>query len=131
VSAAIEADPTPRSPLQRLVFILRTVLQMQVDKGALTPRPWSPEILQVLCSRAEIVELLQSHESIILELVRAGIIGGEINAALDPAMVVRAFYAFINTLHLPVMSQMNDSKPAAVTETLATMFERGVRAPAA
>jgi AcrR family transcriptional regulator len=130
VSTAIQADTTPRSPLQQLVFILRIVLQMQVDKGALTPRPWSPEILQVLCSREEVVEQLRSHESVILALVREGIDGGEIDAALDPVLVVRAFYAAVNTLHFPFMSQMNPADPAAVAETLVTIFERGVRAPA-
>ena len=38
VTAVIQADQIQRSPLQRLLFILRTVIQMQVSKGALTPR---------------------------------------------------------------------------------------------
>ena len=42
VAAVIQADQTPRSPLQQLLFILRTVIELQMSKGALTPRPWSP-----------------------------------------------------------------------------------------
>src|SRR6476661_10570472 len=56
VAAVIQADQTPRSPLQQLMFILRTVIQMQVSKGALTPtpRPWSPEVFQLVCMREEV-----------------------------------------------------------------------------
>src|SRR5215211_6941107 len=33
VAAIIQADQKQRSPLQRLIFILRTVIQLQVSKG--------------------------------------------------------------------------------------------------
>ena len=128
VSAAIEADKTPRTPLQQLVFILRTVIQMQVDKGVLTPRPWSPEIVQVLFSRREVVNKMRDNEAVTMALVREGMAQGEINPALDPVLVVRSFYAILNALHLPYVSDVNAPNPTTAAETLATIFERGVRA---
>src|SRR5689334_10862227 len=58
VSEAVTADPTPRSPLQQLAFILRTVVQIQIDRDALSPRPWAPEVFQLLCQHAEVRERL-------------------------------------------------------------------------
>src|SRR5512138_107913 len=36
VSELVAADTTPRTPLQQLGFIIRTVVQIQVDRGALS-----------------------------------------------------------------------------------------------
>jgi len=101
VTAVIQADQTQRSPLQQLMFILRTVIQMQVSKGALTPRPWSPEVFQLVCMREEVVERMRANEAVLADLVRQGIASGEINLALDPVLILRAFYAILNALHLP------------------------------
>ena len=75
VAAVIQADQTQRSPLQQLTFILRTVIQMQVSKGALTPRPWSPEVIQLVCMREEVVERMRSNEATLVELIQQGIAG--------------------------------------------------------
>ena len=42
--------------------------------------------------------------------------------------IVRAFFALVNSLHSPFLVDMSSSAPSAVAETLATIFERGVRA---
>ena len=91
VTAVIQADQTQRSPLQQLMFILRTVIQMQVSKGALTPRPWSPEVFQLVCMREEVVERMRANEAVLVELIQQGIMAGEINLALDPVLILRAF----------------------------------------
>jgi AcrR family transcriptional regulator len=129
VSAVIQADKTQRSPLQRLIFILRTVIQMQVDKGALTPRPWSPEVIQLVCMREEVVERMRNNEASLVNLIQQAITAGEINLALDPVLILRAFYAILNALHLPYLGEMNAALPSVVADTLVTIFERGVRAP--
>lgn len=130
VTAAINADTTKRSPLQMLMFILRTVIQMQVEKGALTPRPWSPEIIQVLCTRQEVFDHLRGNEANIMRLVHEGIACSEIDSALDPVLVVRSFFAMINTLHLPYLGEVKSVDSASIADTLALIFARGVRAPA-
>ena len=129
VAAAIQADQTPRSPLQQLTFILRTVLQMQVSKGALTPRPWSPDVLQLVCMREEVVDRMRRNEAALADLIQRGIASKEINPALDAVLILRAFSAILNALHLPFWGGMGTPNPNTVVETLVTIFERGVRAP--
>jgi AcrR family transcriptional regulator len=131
VTAVIQADQTPRSPLQRLTFILHTVIQMQVSKGALTPRPWSPEVFQLVCTREEVVERMRTNEAALVELIQQGITAGEINRALEPVLILRAFYAILNALHLPYAGGLGAPNPSAVADTLVTIFERGVRVPEA
>ena len=131
VAAVIQADQTQRSPLQRLIFILRTVIQMQVNKGALTPRPWSPEVIQLVCMREEVVERMRNNEATLVDLIQQAIMAGEINLALDPVLILRAFYAILNALHLPYLGGMSAASPSIVADTLVTIFERGVRAPEA
>ena len=131
VTAVIQADRTQRSPLQRLMFILHTVIQMQVSKGALTPRPWSPEVIQLVCMREEVVERMRNNEAVLFNLIREGITCGEINRVLDPVLILRAFYAILNALHLPYLGGMGAPDPSAVADTLVTIFERGVRVPEA
>jgi AcrR family transcriptional regulator len=127
VAAVIQADQTQRSPLQQLIFILRTVIQMQVNKGALTPRPWSPEIFQLVCMREEIVERMRANEGVLFDLIRQGIVAGEINRVLDPVLILRAFFAILNALHLPYLGSIGISNTSTVADTLVTIFERGVR----
>ena len=131
VAAVIQADQTQRSPLQQLMFILRTVIQMQVSKGALTPRPWSPEVFQLVCMREEVVERMRANEAVLVDLVRQGITAGEINRVLDPVLILRAFFALLNTLHLPYLGSTGIPNAGTVADTLVTIFERGVRAPEA
>jgi hypothetical protein len=104
---------------------------MQVSKGALTPRPWSPEVIQLVCMREEVVERMRTNEATLVELIQQGIIAGEINLALDPILILRAFYAILNALHLPYLGSMGAPTPSAVADTLVTIFERGVRVPEA
>jgi AcrR family transcriptional regulator len=127
VAAVIQADQTPRSPLQQLIFILRTVIQMQVSKGALSPRPWSPEVFQLVCMREEVLERMRANEAALVDLIRQGIRTGEINRMLEPVLILRAFFAILNTLHLPYLGSMSIPESSAVVDTLVSIFERGVR----
>jgi AcrR family transcriptional regulator len=129
VAKVIQADQTQRSPLQQLTFILRTVIQMQVNKGALTPRPWSPEVFQLVCMREEVVERMRNNEAVLFDLVRQGIVAGEINRVLDPVLILRAFFAILNALHLPYLGSMSLPTANTVVDTLVTIFERGVCVP--
>jgi len=129
VSEAVAADTTPRTPLQRLAFILRTVVQLQIDRGALSPRPWAPEVFQMLCQHAEVRERLDQIDAGIKRLVHEARDNGELNLALDPVVVVRVFFTMIHTLKAPLPFEVGHPELGAVADTLATIFERGVRAP--
>lgn len=128
VTAVVQADTTSRSPLQQLGFILRTVIKVQIAKGGMGPRPFAPEVFQLLCMHPEVLERLRGVDGAIKDLVMAARRDGEINSALDPAAIVRAFFALVNSLHSPFLVDLSSSEPTAVAETLATIFERGVRA---
>jgi AcrR family transcriptional regulator len=127
IAESLQADPSPRTPLQQLSFILRTVVLIQIEEGGTAPRPWAPEVFRLLCTRDEIVERLKLNDQAIAELVRAGIEAGEIDPRLDAATIVRAFFSIVNTLNTPFMFGSRIAEPAAIARTLAAIFERGVR----
>jgi AcrR family transcriptional regulator len=129
ITAVVQADTTPRSPLRQLIFVLRTVIHHQIDKGGVGPRPWAPEVLQLLCVHEEVIDRLRRIDDALLALVEAGCASGEIDSALEPTTVVRAFFALVNALHSPFLAVPQASDPSAIADTLATLFERGVRAP--
>jgi len=128
VAEAVAADATPRSPLQQLAFILRTVVQLQVAHGALSPRPWAPEVFQLLCQHPSVRDRLDQIHTSIRGLVDEARAGGEINPALDPVVIMRVFFTLLHTLKAPMLFEMGQPQPSAVADTLATIFERGVRA---
>lgn len=128
VSEVVAADTTPRTPLQQLAFIIRTVVQIQVDRGALSPRPWAPEVFQMLCGHAEVRERLGQIDSGIKRLVHEARASGEINPNLDPVVIVRVFFTLIHTLKAPLPFEVGVPELSAVADTLATIFERGVQA---
>lgn len=140
VEQIIASDQTPRTPLQQLCFILRTAVQLQIDEGALSPRPWAPEIFQIIRQRVEVLARLRQIDASVAALVQAGVECGEINPALDPAVVVRAYLTLVSTLHSPfakLVKSINPSEqigsdlhtPHLVGEMLALIFANGVRAP--
>ncbi len=139
IDQAVQNDPTPRTPLQQLTFVLRIALQMQIDHGALSPRPWSPEVFQIVRQREEGLARLRQIDAVVSELVLAGMHKGEINRSLDAAAVVRAFFALLNALNSPFFKlrpydravQFSEIvlNPGTIADTLAEIFERGVRAP--
>lgn len=128
VSEVITSDAMPRTPLQQLAFILRTVVQLQVDRGALSPRPWAPEIFQLLCQHPQMQARFDQIDTSIKRLVHEARVGGELNPALDPVVIVRTFFALITTLKAPLPFEVGEPEPSIVADTLATIFERGVRA---
>lgn len=139
VDEAVQNDPTPRTPLQQLTFILRTVLQLQIDNGALSPRPWSPEILQIIRQNESVLARLCQVDTAISNIVQAALASGEIDQRLDAATVIYSFFAFIHTMHLPVfrLKILNFSdtdlpafNPETAASALAHVFEQGVRASA-
>lgn len=115
------------TPLQRLMALLRQTIHLQVDRGALALRPWTPEMFQIVCQRPEALDMLRQIDAGIANLVRAAVAAGEIDAALDPAMVVRSFYATAGALYVGHFSSIGHPDPRRVADTLATIFLSGVQ----
>lgn len=128
VADAVQADTTPRTPLEQLSFLLRTVVQVQIEEGGASPRPWAPEVFRILCTREEVVERLTQTEDVIVELVREGFARAEIDPSLSAVAVVRAFFALVYTLNVPFKFQPDELDPSMIADSLAIIFERGVRA---
>jgi AcrR family transcriptional regulator len=127
IAEAVQADPSPRTPLQQLSFILHTAVQIQIEEGGTAPRPWAPEVFRVLCTRHEIVERLKINDQAVAELVDAAIAQGEIDPGLEATTVVRAFFSLVNTLNTPFMVGRHTADAAVIADSLAAIFERGVR----
>jgi AcrR family transcriptional regulator len=126
--ALIEADADGRTPLQRLTWLMRTMIQLHSQEDSMGVRPWAPELFQLLCSREEALECMRRIDAAVITLIRAGIASGEIDPTLDPAMVAPAFYALTNALKLARFGKPAAPNPANAADTLTKLFERGVRA---
>jgi AcrR family transcriptional regulator len=125
-AALIEVGSDERTPLQRLIWVMRKLIQLHREKDHMELRPWTPEIFKLLCSREEALACMRRIEAGIIALIQAGITNGEIDPSLDPAIVASAFYALGNAMRFGRLSRGGVSNPAAA-DTLATIFERGVR----
>jgi AcrR family transcriptional regulator len=127
-AALIEAGSVEQTPLQRLIWVMRKLIQLHREKDHMELRPWTPEIFKLLCSREEALACMRRIEAGIIALIQAGIANGEIDPSLDPAIVASAFYALGNAMRFGRLSRGGLSNPAGAADTLATIFERGVRA---
>jgi AcrR family transcriptional regulator len=119
-----DADLTP---LQRLIAVLQRTIHLQVDQGTLALRPWTPEMFQILCQRPEALDVLRRIDVGISNLVRAAVSNGEIAASLDPAMVVRSFYALAGAIYVGHFSNIGHPDPRRVADTLTNIFLSGVQ----
>jgi AcrR family transcriptional regulator len=125
--ALVEAETEDQTPLQRLIFVLHTLIHVQEDKR-LGTQPWTPELFLLVCSREEGRHAIQRLDAVITALIQAGIASGEIDPSLDPSTVASAFYAMSHALKHAHFTRAGATHPAA-GEMLAKLFERGVRAP--
>lgn len=125
--ALVDAYSDEQTPLERLLLLLRTVIQRQLEHGMSTVRPWTPELFRLLCENEGAVRSMRRLDAAIVDLVQQGIARGEIAASLDPPTVVRAFYAMIGSLHFHAFAHGGEPNPLLMADTLATIFERGVR----
>jgi len=129
VITMIEARADGQTPLQRLITLLRTIIRHHIDENTLGLRPWMPDLLQLLCSREEALECMRRIDVSITSLICEGMACGEIDPTLDPAIVTSAFSAQVNALKFAYLRDGDAFNSATATDTLATIFERGVRGP--
>ncbi len=123
--ALIESQ-ADRSPMDQLCFIMRQILQRQVQMHTLGIGPW-PEIFRLLCTHNEALGYIQRIGGDIVALVQQGIAEGEIDPALDPEAVVRAFFGLASALHKWYAAAPGPGDPQRAADSLVEIFMRGVR----
>jgi AcrR family transcriptional regulator len=124
----IETRLFDQTPLQSLLLLMRTAIQMLFEEGVTVYRPMSPEIIKLIHSNPETHSYVQRIDDTISNLIRQGIEQGEINPALDPPTVMLALHGLIHALRFETVHiQISDQD--TVTHTLLTLFERGIRHP--
>jgi len=124
--ALIESDADGRTPLQRLVVVMRKLIQLHEEKEGVELRAWTPDLFQLLCAREEAVSHMRRIDAGIVNLVQAGIAMGEIDPQFEPATVASAFHALSSALKHAHFARGRAPSPAAA-DVLTEMFERGVR----
>jgi AcrR family transcriptional regulator len=125
--AVIEDQPPERTPLARLAFVLRELIERQMRAHSLGIGPW-PEIFRLLCENEAAVAAIQELDRYVVAQVEAGVAAGEIDAALDPASVVRAFYGLMGAIPKGRMGAVLLLEPPRSADGLVEIFVRGVRA---
>ena len=123
--ALIASEADGQTPLQRLIFVLRKLMQVQEAKSMGT-QPWTPELFQLICSREDGMNALRRIDAAIIALIQAGMAAGEIDPDLDPPTVASAFYALSHALRHAHFTRDGAPHPAAA-DVLTRLFERGVR----
>jgi AcrR family transcriptional regulator len=127
VIALIDGELEGQTPLERLATLLRAVLQLRIDDGTIDMRAWAPELFQLLCTRPELLERLGRIDRAVVSLVEEGIAGGQINPDLNPAAVLRSYYALSSALSFAPPWRDDQLDPATAIETIVELFVRGVR----
>lgn len=126
--ALIETQHAGRTPLQHLIFLLQKMIEIHLHEIGIDPKVWTPEVFQLLCSREDGMNAIRRVDAAITALVEDGLAAGEINAQLQPSMVVAAFHALGSALrHLKFLHGTLPTLMEAMT--LVTIFECGVAAP--
>jgi hypothetical protein len=117
------------SPLQRLLYFLRTVNRMQLTHAGNMMRIVTPELVHLLRSNDRCHAAFCQIDALIYELVQEAQQIGEIDPLLNATAVARAFGALASAQKFAHFSQLPALDPDLMIHTLVTMFERGVRKP--
>ncbi|WP_129632570.1 TetR/AcrR family transcriptional regulator [Candidatus Oscillochloris fontis] len=125
-SAVDDGDPPRRSPLARLTDLLRTGVQVQLDRQVTAMHLWMPEIVQMMKSREESLAQLCRIDAVVVDLVRQAQAHGEIADGLDEPSVVRIFYALFMSPNVARLSLVDTPDPDTMPEAVARFFLRGV-----
>lgn len=125
----VEQLPAGGSPLGRLALVLRELLERQIRAHAMGIGSW-PEIFRLLCENEVALACIQRIDRYIVAQVQEGVALGEIDPALDPAAVVRAFYGLMGAIPKGRFSTLLAVEPPGTADGLVEIFVRGVRAPA-
>lgn len=114
------------TPLQRLARILETVVQLQMHDQRQPIRLWVPEIHKLSCDHGELMQAMNNLDSRLSALVLEGVEQGEIDGQLDPATIVRAFYALVTAVRFIPHSKIGEPDQTSAPKTIAHIFAAGV-----
>ncbi|MBC8163382.1 MAG: TetR/AcrR family transcriptional regulator [Roseiflexaceae bacterium] len=122
------AEPSSQAgtPLQRLARILDTVVRLQMHDRREPIRLWMPEFYKLSTEHAEMMDAMQRLDSRFVALVLEGVALGEIDGSLDPATVVRVFYALITAIRFLPHSSIGEPDTEGAPRTIARIFAAGV-----
>ncbi|MFO7167785.1 MAG: TetR/AcrR family transcriptional regulator [Chloroflexota bacterium] len=124
----LEEQPAGQTPLERLTLVLREMLQRHMRMQTMGIGPW-PEIFRLLCENEEALAYMERIDRDIVAQVQAGIAVGQIDASLDPAAIVHAFYGLMAAMPKLRLSSIEMSDPQRTADGLVEIFVRGVSAP--
>lgn len=124
--AVVETDTEGQPPLQRLLVLLRTGIAMMFEDGITSFQPIAPEIIQLVRSRPETIDCVQRLDTAVVGLIQQGIAQGSIDPSLNLTGVVLAFFALAQAPKFACLSSVTLAHPAAIANTLATIFAQGV-----
>ncbi len=124
--AFIASDAGGQTPLQRLIFAMRRLIQLHIEKETIELRSWAPELFQLLCAHEVALSCMRRIDAAIIALIQAGMAAGEIDPELDPPTVAAAFYALSSALRHVRFTRGGPLNPAAA-DALTAIFVRGVR----
>lgn len=130
-SVAVDDGSTGRSPLDRLTDLLRTGLQVQLDRRVMAMQLWMPEIVHMMKAHQQHLEHICKIDAVVVDLVRQAIAGGEVDPRLGEASVVRAFYALFMSPNFGRLSIIGPASPETTPDALVTIFRRGITKPSA
>ena len=121
-----EGDAGTATPLAQLTRFLETIIQLQLREQRDSVRMWMPEIHRLRCEHTELMVAMARLDARLNELVREAVTIGEIDPALDPATVVRSFFALTTSIRFMLPNTIEESTHRAVAYTLTTIFKHGV-----
>lgn len=117
-----------RSPLERLLAILHTVVRVQLERRAAAMQLWLPEIVAILERKEATRTRLLAVDQLVVGLLREAIGGGELDPAVDVASAARVFYALICAPSLGRISCIEAPDPDILAGTVVAVFRHGLRA---
>jgi AcrR family transcriptional regulator len=115
-----------RSALDRLVDLLHTGVQVQLDRSVTAMQLWMPEIVYMLKGHHEHLEQICRIDTVVVDLVRRAISDGEIDAQFDQPSVVRIFYALFMSPSVGRLSATGAPSPETMPDAVATFFRRAM-----
>lgn len=126
--AVIEENKDNRTPLERLALVLRTAIEIQIEKGTSGSQLWIPEIFDLLRTHPVSSMGLQRVHQALISLVQDAIDQGDIDPVFDSATIIRAHFAFAHAACLAPVGLCGEVNPETIAEALTEIFVRGVRA---
>jgi AcrR family transcriptional regulator len=125
--SVVEDERAPgRSALDKLADLLRTGVQVQLDRSVTAMQLWMPEIVHMLKGHQEHMEQICKIDAVVSDLVRQAISDSEIDPQFDPPSVVRIFYALFMSPNVGRLSVTGAPSAEMMPDAVEAFFRRGL-----